>query len=263
MRRFLGAALAAVAAFGFASLALGADLPTKAPPLNAPPAYNWTGFYIGGFAGGAWGERDVSTTETGSIPPGFGFNGVGDNWGYDLGSSFIGGGTLGYNWQAPGSPLLVGVEGELGYVHSRGSAADPKSPNLDTVASARVGDWYGVLAGRLGWTGLPNWLIYIKGGAVWTERHAETVDACFVFPCGAATVDARGSSTKTGWTVGGGAEWMFAPHWSVKAEYLYLGIQESIEACGPGGANAAGLTFCWKHDLGSIHTAKLGVNYHF
>jgi outer membrane immunogenic protein len=28
--------------------------------------------------------------------------------------------------------------------------------------------------------------------------------------------------TKAGWTNGGGVEWMCAPQWSVKAEYLYV-----------------------------------------
>ena len=27
-----------------------------------------------------------------------------------------------------------------------------------------------------------------------------------------------------GWTAGGGAEWMFMPNWSVKAEYLYYDL---------------------------------------
>ena len=32
------------------------------------------------------------------------------------------------------------------------------------------------------------------------------------------------STTKAGWTVGGGAEWKLAPNWSVKAEYLYVDL---------------------------------------
>jgi len=31
-------------------------------------------------------------------------------------------------------------------------------------------------------------------------------------------------NTRTGWTAGGGVEWLFAPHWSAKAEYLYVGL---------------------------------------
>ncbi len=265
MRRTAIIALAAVAfSLGAVGGAFSADLPRRAPPpMYAPaPVFTWTGFYVGGFVGAATSEKDVTVTELGSTAGG-NYNTIGNTWGYNLDTSFIGGGTIGYNWQFAGSPFVIGIEGEIGYMHLNGSGADPRSPALDTVADTRVGDWYGVLAGRLGWAVVPNWLLYVKGGAVWTDINASVVDSCTVAPCGGATVNASGSKTETGWTVGGGAEWMFAPHWSVKAEYLFLGIDETIKVCGPGGANAAGGTYCWNHDVQGIHTAKMGINYHF
>jgi outer membrane immunogenic protein len=62
MKRFILAGLALV------SLAVGpinaadpkALVYTKAPMMAA--AYSWTGFYIGGNVGGAWGSFDPSTT---------------------------------------------------------------------------------------------------------------------------------------------------------------------------------------------------------
>ena len=65
--------------------------------------------------------------------------------------------------------------------------------------------------------------------------------------------------------VGGGAEWAFVQNWTVKAEYLYLGLDTSFTACGPGGGRLflPNLNFCSKHDIGGIHTAKIGVNYKF
>jgi hypothetical protein len=41
-------------------------------------------------------------------------NAVGGEFNYDLGSSVIGGGTLGCNWQGA-SPFVFGIEGEGGY----------------------------------------------------------------------------------------------------------------------------------------------------
>jgi outer membrane immunogenic protein len=32
------------------------------------------------------------------------------------------------------------------------------------------------------------------------------------------------SDTRTGWTAGGGFEWMLDPHWSAKFEYLYYDL---------------------------------------
>jgi outer membrane immunogenic protein len=55
--------------------ALGADMPLKAPAAAPPPAFSWTGFYLGGFAGGA-GTRSVSNPDAtnpgtvGPFPPG-------------------------------------------------------------------------------------------------------------------------------------------------------------------------------------------------
>jgi hypothetical protein len=43
------------------------------------------------------------------------------------------------------------------------------------------------------------------------------------------------TNDRTGWTVGGGAEWMFAPHWSVFAEYNFMGFgtrSEAFTTCG-------------------------------
>jgi outer membrane immunogenic protein len=38
--------------------ALAADLPVKAPPIVAAPAFSWTGCYIGGQVGGARGQKE-------------------------------------------------------------------------------------------------------------------------------------------------------------------------------------------------------------
>lgn len=229
--------------------ALAADLGRrpiyKAPPPAPPPlVYNWTGFYVGGYVGGAFPEQDVTATDLD------GFNLAGHSWDYRLDNSFIGGGTLGYNWQFPGSPWLVGIEGEGGYMRLTGSAPDPLLAT--TVSSARMGDWYAVLAGRLGWLATPQWLLYAKGGAAWTDLNADVTDPLLV-------PTASGSKTTTGWAAGGGAEWMFAPQWSAKVEYLFLGFDDNVEACG----GAAATQFCWNHDVHGVHTVKVGLNYHF
>lgn len=210
------------------------------PPPPPPPVFNWTGFYAGGFIGGALSNQNVTATDLN------GFNFAGNSWDYGIDNSVIGGGTLGYNWQYPGSPFLVGIEGEVGYMHLTGSAADPVDSN--TISSARMGDWYGVLAGRLGWLVTPEWLFYAKGGAAWTDLNADVT---------APGLIATGSHTTTGWTLGGGAEWMFAPQWSVKAEYLLLGFDDNVAACD------TGANFCWNHNFNDVHILKAGLNYHF
>ena len=50
---------------------------------------------------------------------------------------------------------------------------------------------------------------------------------------------------------------------SIKAEYLFLGLNETFAACGPGGGTAAGSTFCSNRSLDGVHTGKFGLNYKF
>ncbi len=241
--------------------ALAADLGRRPPPPRPAPVYtppppvrNWTGFYVGGFVGGAFPSQDVTVTDLN------GFNLLGHTWDYRLDNSVTGGGTLGYNWQSPAWPwLLVGIEGEGGYLSLKGSGPDPLNPA--TVSSARIGNWDAMITGRIGWLPTPDWLLYVKGGAVWTELQADVVDTGVGF--NTATV----SKTDLGWTAGGGVEWMFIPQWSVKVEYLFLGFERQINpgnsdnhvvTCGVAGAN-----FCWDHEFDGVHTVKAGLNYHF
>jgi outer membrane immunogenic protein len=54
----------AVSAVLGVSAASAANLParTYTKALNIAPVYNWTGFYVGVNAGGAWGPSDPTTT---------------------------------------------------------------------------------------------------------------------------------------------------------------------------------------------------------
>jgi opacity protein-like surface antigen len=60
---------------------------------------------------------------------------------------------------------------------------------------------------------------------------------------------------------GGGIEWAWTGNWTLKFEYLFLGLTENYAACGPSGGTAAGSNFCSSHSLDGIHTTKLGLNY--
>jgi outer membrane immunogenic protein len=76
-----------------------------------------------------------------------------------------------------------------------------------------------------------------------------------------ATTTNSVSNTSPGWTVGAGAEWMFAPNWSVKAEYLYVDLtSHSSTIVYTYGANTSSLTST-AHD--SEHVVRGGINFHF
>jgi len=282
--------LAALAAIGSAT---AADLPLrKAPPVV--PAFSWTGCYLGGYVGGAWQGGDGATfTDQGqnglgpagsiAVPPFLSYAGgavaarlvPAHSWNDDLASSFIGGGTLGCNWQPVNSPFVLGLEGETGYMRLSGDAFDPRTiistqTVTDVLGSAKVGDWYGMVTGRLGYA-WDRTLLYVKGGAAFVRTEASVLDACqnTAIGCGNWLIATSGSKTVTTWTVGGGLEWAFAQSWSVKGEYMFIGLNDGsgFQTCGPvttpSGAILAGGPFCFDHRFDGIHTAKVGLNYRF
>jgi outer membrane immunogenic protein len=59
----------------------------------------------------------------------------------------------------------------------------------------------------------------------------------------------------SGWTIGGGLEYLFVPNWSAKAEYMYADYSNAtyLSTFVPGGIGLGVTT----------HTVKAGVNYHF
>jgi outer membrane immunogenic protein len=143
---------------------------------------------------------------------------------------FIGGGQIGYNWQA--GLFVWGVETDFQGANISGSATVTNStqPALFTTATVTAAgsqkiDWFGTLRGRLGWTPTPPLLIYATGGLAYGRVKTDvsfTGFDSFTTAGGASAVTKN--ETRAGWTLGGGAEWMFASQWSIKAEYLFYDL---------------------------------------
>src|SRR5262249_29172295 len=141
----LGRMAVAVCAFAFAAPAGAADLrmPVKAP--IAPPAvFSWAGCDFRGYGGGALAACGAGFPQLGNTAFNAFSGGVTaprvegqHSWGVPLDSSFIAGGTLGCNWQPAGSPFVVGVEGEGGFMRLTGSRFDPLINPTLTVAAFR------------------------------------------------------------------------------------------------------------------------------
>jgi outer membrane immunogenic protein len=227
-----------------------ADLPAKAPGPKIA-AYSYTGCYIGGFAG--WGQaNDWKSTDLNGYNPG------GANpWEFSLNTSVTYGGTVGCNWQAnsfigPFNPVL-GIEGEGGFMGlSVAPFAQPFPVAVGggptTVSdAAKIGNGYGVVAGRVG-LAFDRLLVYGKVGVAFYDASATITDASN------AGFVATGSKSASTLAFGFGAEYAIFDHWTGKAEYL--GFDGTT-------FNACSGTFCWKQDTGLVHTFKLGLNYKF
>jgi opacity protein-like surface antigen len=238
---------------------------TKTP---AEPAHNYSGCYVGGYAGGTHGA-DLKSTDPistgGAIPAGTFYNAPAANaangGAFDVkwNNFATGGGTFGCNWHASGSRFVFGAESETGYMRLNGRAINPYSP-VDTVDDTVVGSWFGAIAGRAGWAMDRAWF-YGKLGAGFADVKSRVVDDCSGAPCGAGLLSAAKSETRAFWVGGAGIEWAWTGNWTLKSEYLFLGLNDTYAVCGAGGGAAAGSTFCSNHTLDGIHTLKLGLNY--
>jgi outer membrane immunogenic protein len=219
---------------GFAALgmapAVAADLAprmyTKAPPAAVAPIYNWTGFYagaMGGFGKEDTGGRDAAAI--GAISGGFG------------------GGTVGYNWQI--DRYVFGIEADAAAADVSTSVTGFDSDTGRNVSLESKLRSLGTFRGRVGVT-FDQVLLYGTGGFAWANQRFSASEA------GDSISD---SKFRTGWAAGAGMEVMFAPHWSMKAEYLYRSLGNQAFFSGTEGAV----------DLGklNIHTGQVGVNYHF
>jgi outer membrane immunogenic protein len=95
-------------------------------------------------------------------------------------------------------------------------------------------------------------MIYGQGGGAWA--HAST--NAFL---GGAALGTTGN-TRSGWTAGGGVEWMFAPHWSAFLEGNYMDFGTNNNTVFAGGCGAVGCGFNSKL---TETTVLVGVNYRF
>jgi outer membrane immunogenic protein len=128
-----------------------------------------------------------------------------------------------------------------------------------------------MITGRLGYA-WGQTLFYVKGGAAFVPVQASVFDQCTTTAagCGNWLISTSVSDTFTTGTLGGGVEWAFASNWSVKVEYMFIGISDhhGLATCGLAttgtGTIIGGGQFCFNHDFdGGIHTAKIGLNYRF
>ncbi len=252
--------LLVAAAVLIAAPAFGADMrmPVKAPPPMAPVA-TWTGFYIGVNGGYSWGRAHTDTVSV--AVPGFGAVAVPVSDTADLNGGLIGG-QIGYNWQI--NNWVWGLEGDGQWADERRTdtiicgVACTGTPAAAFAASfTQKIDAFGTFRGRVGILATPDILFYATGGLAVAEF--KTAFSATAAAAGlAAGVAASTSTTRAGWTVGAGAEGMFASHWSAKLEYLYADYGRfNNNLVFPGAVTIGTRTHV------SDNIIRAGVNYHF
>src|SRR5262245_21462809 len=235
-----------------AAPAVAAEVPmaVKAPwQPPAPQAYDWTGLYVGGHLGYAWGRSNwisppdlassLDLDQSSDI-----FTGSG---------SYFGGLQIGYDYMLP-NRVVLGAQLDASFPAfprrdiSLGGISIFSTPALGLASYSENVLHSGTSRGRVGYAPT-NWLVYASGGFAWTYDQLtltqlavdSTIDSPFLW--------------RLGWVAGGGVEWAFAPNWSANVEYLFTKYGNS-SVLFPN----AGLQFT--SDL-SLQQVRAGLNYRF
>ena len=233
----------------------------KAPPHPFIAPTNWTGFYVGGFAGVAAGRTDVQFVGT-PFP-------IAGERPWVAGG--LGGFEAGYNYQFA-NKFVLGVEGDIGATNLHGGrtagATDGLPPPGFSPALYTIQDrtnWMATVTGRAGYA-WNRTLLYVKGGVA-IEDSSTSVTCIFGPTATLLAFNCRNQAlavtpgfntanyTRVGWTLGYGTEFDLGKNWSAKAEYDYLSFGRHTALA------TDGTTFLT--DKSWVSQVKIGVNYKF
>jgi outer membrane immunogenic protein len=229
----------AAAALGIGQAATAADMPLKAVPQLPAPVDSWTGFYVGLGIGERSSVVDSSittaTTPTANLLALFCTAAAPCIPGEPLdNTAFRVSPYVGYNWQV-GSQWLVGIEADYGWANRTRAISGMEYPggNAPSFLATGLADstysvqttWDASVRGRLGMLAAPNVLFYVTGGVAWL--HAAQTSVCGsapgsnCVPGGFVPAVITDSTTRVGWTIGGGLEAMVWGNWIARGEYRY------------------------------------------
>ncbi len=268
---FFTAAILAVIFQGEARAAdmLPAAMPYKAAPIE--PVWSWSGFYVGGGVGGAWGTRDVTFNAIDGTPCHF-CTGVTDFGALDaLGSAHLKYSSAAFDlkagYNAQFGNWVLGIEGDVTSLRLRSSVTSSGNPFLFPAGSTSFTtsastDWLATVRPRIGYA-FDKVLVYATGGVAFGRVAISQSYSDFSFAgVGFGHEASSASGTKTGWTAGGGVEYALTRNWIVNAEYLYANLG-SITTSGTvtdqGPSNAL-LTFTSRT---TVNQVRAGLSYKF
>jgi opacity protein-like surface antigen len=252
-------------------------LPGHAPLISKDEiqaVWTWTGLYIGGNVGRSTGKFSSNLLYS-------------DNFGNPLfatSSSLkhdgaVGGGQVGYNWQA--GVTVAGLETDVVFGHHRttsasgcpGAICNPAITDMDApvvVAHEHDLDWFGTLRGRIGAALTPDALLHATGGLAFGEvEHVATIYGTGI------GLDANGNpaevpitnnfisrSRRAGWAGGGGLEARLGGNWTGKVEYLHvdLGRESALTVLPQNATFSLGIAF---NSRITEDMVRLGINYKF
>ena len=264
MKKLLLVSVALAALIGPATAADLARPVYRRPVVVAAPVYTWTGWYVGANVGYGFGST------TSEIPPiadnVFGAGAANPALPVSLGidpKGFFGGVGAGYNWQIRN--YLFGVEGDIQGSGIKSGLAF-QQVTVDALGNHHT-DWHNSASEDLEWFGttriragvvFDRFLAYGTGGLAFGDVKVFTENAYNFNPNKWYTSDS--TTTRAGWTIGGGGEYALADRWTVKAEYLYYDLG-TINSSAVNNFGQSGFVPSSLRVHGNL--VRVGLNYQF
>jgi outer membrane immunogenic protein len=191
----------------FSIAAQAADLPSRRiePAVPLPPAFTWTGFYVGAQAG--WAQTRTELTPGAAIAGGAAVTslpslnrdgaavGLLVGYNYQIGQLVLGG-------EIDGSALITGKQ------RYTALTGDVITAHTNWVGSARL---------RVGYA-FDRFMIYATGGLALAAPKSTVTGTGYSY--------GAGDSTRFGWTLGAGAEYAITNNWIAGLEYRYSQFQD-------------------------------------
>jgi len=213
--------LSTVALAAVTTTAFAADLPSRrAPPVYVPPVvptFTWTGFYVGGDVGAAFGRDSAVETPNFGGGPAAVYN-VGEPTGV------TGGGHIGYNFSTQSLPIIgqfagafsgipfiggvggtggvIGIEGDVRGADYRATVA---FPGVNALTETDRNQINGSIRGRIG-IAVDRALFFATGGVAFAQ-FLNTYTTTF-----GGTEEL--ANTRVGYAVGGGVEYALTTQFS-------------------------------------------------
>jgi high affinity Mn2+ porin len=258
VKRYLAVSATLIALVaGRADAGEGGGIEPFREPVSLSP-YSWTGLYIGGHLGDAWGRSDWKSQGTAAAGPTLSgslefykaydaFKGTG---------SYFAGFQAGYNYMLP-SGIVLGVEADVSAPNTIMGAQTISSPLVGQANYAETVEYSGTIRSRLGYA-VNHWLVYGTGGFAWSYDQFTRTQFLGTPAGGTAvpgTFEKLPPEWRTGWTAGAGIEVAIASNWTANIEYLFTSFgNQSVMF--PAGAQRI------ESDL-TMQSVRVGLNYQF
>ena len=255
-----------LATSAFVTPALAADVVYNEPPAPAPMVIepisqtkSWTGLYIGGQAGVAFGNSSdgaVFNSDDGTGGTGI-FNGDDSNTG------FVGGGHIGYDYQLPNN-IVVGAVADINYIDAQTNRSYTTNGGSTFGSSSDI-NYLGTVRGRVGYA-FDSVLLYGSGGLAYAGVDNNSVSSPTGGEFATYRFDNDGDDADIGYSVGAGVDVLATQNISFGVEYLYTNLgsnDQSITGTDRVTGNKVSFTNESNGDDLDFHTVWAKASYRF